>query len=146
MQQHKTTNTSSTDNLLPEPEVFLKYIHQILEENLETGNICLGLLQKELGTSKATFYRKIKQATGLSANEFIRDVQLQKAAALLEKKLGNVSEIAYATGFNNLSYFAKCFQDKYGHTPHKYLEGQSTKNNFPSPLTSFVGREKELPR
>jgi len=144
MQQHKTTNAPSTDDLLPEHEVFLKRVHQLLEENLETGNICLGLLQKELGTSRATLYRKIKQATGLSPNEFIRDVQLQKAAALLEKKWGNVSEIAYASGFNNLSYFAKCFHDKYGHTPHKYFEGQSTKNNFPSSLTSFVGREKEL--
>ena len=44
---------------------------------------------------------------------------------LLEKRSGSIAEITYEVGFNNLSYFSKCFRDLYGVTPSEYLAKQT---------------------
>ena len=59
--------------------------------------------------------------TGLSANETIRQYRLQKAALLLLSGK-NVSEAAYACGFETLSYFTQCFKEFYKITPKKYAQ------------------------
>jgi AraC-like DNA-binding protein len=59
--------------------------------------------------------------TGKSPNTFIKDYRLNEAVKLLNKNAGNISEIAFETGFSSPSYFSKCFQKKYGHFPSGYL-------------------------
>lgn len=41
---------------------------------------------------------------------------------LLQSKSGNVSEIAFETGFGSTAYFVKCFREKYGKTPGVVLD------------------------
>ena len=65
---------------------------------------------REMGLSQTRFYRRLISLTGHSSNDSIRRMRLQRAAELLEKQVGNVSEVAYQVGFNSLSYFAKCFR------------------------------------
>jgi AraC-like DNA-binding protein len=59
--------------------------------------------------------------TGKSPNNFISDYRLKRALALLKTNRGNISEIAFETGFSSPSYFSKCFQKRYGHLPSDYL-------------------------
>jgi len=47
-------------------------------------------------------------------------LRLQRAAHLIQQNYGNVSEVTYEVGFNNLSYFAKCFKEKYGLLPSEW--------------------------
>ena len=84
--------------------------------NLNTDNFC-----KSMGLSKSQLYRKLRMLTGKSPNTFIKDYRLNEALKRLNKSVGNVSEIAFETGFSSPSYFAKCFQKKYGHIPSDYL-------------------------
>jgi AraC-like DNA-binding protein len=51
---------------------------------------------------------------------------LNEALVLLNKDAGNVSEIAFETGFSSPSYFSKCFQKRYGVAPSDYLPGKFT--------------------
>jgi AraC-like DNA-binding protein len=67
--------------------------------------------------SRSQLYRKIKTLTGVSVNEFIRNVRLEKAKQLIEKGNNNINEISYKVGFTSPSYFAKCYKIKYGHLP-----------------------------
>ncbi|WP_434084234.1 helix-turn-helix domain-containing protein [Fodinibius salsisoli] len=97
-----------------------------------------------MSVSSSTFYRKVKKYTDCSPTEYIKKFQLQKAAKLLLANFGNVSEVAYEVGFNNLSYFAKCFKEVYGVTPGEYLKKKKPKNRFDVRTTSFVGRQEEL--
>ena len=78
-------------------------------------------LNKEMGFSKAQLYRKMVGLTGRSPNAFIADYRLDAALSLLKKGSGNVSQIAYETGFSSPSYFAKCFQKRFGMSPTDYL-------------------------
>jgi AraC-like DNA-binding protein len=65
-------------------------------------------------------YRKLKALTGQTPNEFVRGYRLRQAADRLDAKAGTVAEIAYAAGFNSLSYFSKCFREQYGVSPSEY--------------------------
>ena len=78
------------------------------------------LLADAVAMSTIQLYRKLKAITGKAPNEVIRDVRLERAAAMIEKKLGTVAEVAYDVGFNNLSYFSKCFKEKFGSTPSDF--------------------------
>ena len=56
----------------------------------------------------------------MSTNEFIRSIRLKRAAQMLKNKTGSVSEIAFQTGFENLSYFTKRFKELFKTTPKDY--------------------------
>jgi AraC-like DNA-binding protein len=76
---------------------------------------------KRVGHSKSQVYRKMMLLTGKSPNTFIKDYRLNEAVKLLNKNAGNISDIAFETGFSSPSYFSKCFQKKFGHFPSGYL-------------------------
>ena len=70
--------------------------------------------------SPSQLLRKLKALTNLTTVEFIRVYRLEKAAILLKQKNVTVSEVAYQTGFENLSYFTKVFQERYHVLPSEY--------------------------
>ena len=98
-------------------ETFLKRSMEIIEANICQTQFGIVPFAKELGMSQAQLYRKMISAAGVSPNDFVRHYRLKRAAELLEQKTGNVSEVAFQVGFNSLSYFSKCFRDKFGTTP-----------------------------
>ena len=81
----------------------------------------------EVGMSPRQFRRKIREITGLSPAAFVRTLRLQRAAQLLEKKAGGVSEVAYEVGFQDAKYFSRLFRQIYGVLPSDYgrSSGQS---------------------
>lgn len=102
-------------------EKFLKKAMAILEENLARTDFDVGIFSREIGMSRTNLHRKLKALTDCSATEFIRVVRLQRAMYLLEHKFGNVTDVAYAVGFNSVSYFNKCFKKQYGKTASEYM-------------------------
>ena len=75
---------------------------------------------QESATNKV--YRKVKQLTGLSPVEYIKNIRMKKAAMLLEQKKFSVAEVMYMVGFSSSSYFSKCFQNEFGVTPKQFIE------------------------
>ena len=74
-----------------------------------------------LGCSKSRLYRKMIALTGKSPQDFIKAYRLRKALLMLNKQLGNISEVAYQSGFTSPSYFSKCFRKQYGCSPSDIL-------------------------
>uniref|UniRef100_UPI00321663BF helix-turn-helix domain-containing protein n=1 Tax=uncultured Draconibacterium sp. TaxID=1573823 RepID=UPI00321663BF len=111
------------------PEVFLNKIKQIVLENIGDEKFGVSELAAQLGLSRSQVLRKVKTASGISANQFIRNIRLEEATRLLQNDELTASEIAYKVGFSSPSYFNKCFHDKYGFTPGDYKKN----GNFGDP-------------
>jgi AraC-like DNA-binding protein len=88
-------------------------------------NLKVADFSKAVGCSKSQLYRKMIFLTGKSPNSFINEYRLDEALALLNKHTGNISEIAFETGFSSPSYFSKCFQKRYGLSPSDHLAAKS---------------------
>jgi AraC-like DNA-binding protein len=106
--------TSSMD------ERFLQKALQIIEKNINEPGFNSEKLCKEIGISRTHLYRRLKALTDQSATEFIRTIKLKRAAELLHQQTASVSEIAYKTGFNSLSYFSFRFKEEYGVVPSEF--------------------------
>jgi DNA-binding response OmpR family regulator/anti-sigma regulatory factor (Ser/Thr protein kinase) len=102
-------------------EKFLNKIQLILEKEFSNASFTADDFANAVGMSRMQLHRKLKSLLGVSATEFLRNERLKTAAKLLKDGNGNISEIAYSVGFNDLSYFAKCFKDVYNVTPTEYL-------------------------
>lgn len=106
-------------------ERFLNRTIEIIERNMGDGEFNVAALREEIGLSHMQLFRKLKALTDQAPEDFIRTIRLKRAAQLIQKKFGNIAEITYEVGFNNLSYFAKCFKDLYGMSPSEYMKNKS---------------------
>ncbi|MBN2173845.1 MAG: tetratricopeptide repeat protein [Bacteroidales bacterium] len=107
-------------------EQFIEKLISRIEKDLANPDLNLEVLIEEAHLSRSQLHRKLKALTGMSATEFIRAIRLKRAAQLLEQQYGTIAETVYAVGFNNLSYFSKCFQKQFGVSPKEYIENKST--------------------
>ncbi len=71
------------------------------------------------GMSRSKFYRCFKQVFGHSPLDHLRSHRLHLAKNFLTKGKHNVTEAAFAVGYNNLSHFTKIFTAEFGVAPHK---------------------------
>jgi AraC-like DNA-binding protein len=101
-------------------EDFLTRLLETIEQKWNEEEFNIDSLVKQFGMSRAQLYRNIMSLTGCSPNVFIRNYRLKKALKLIESMKGNISEIAYESGFNNPSYFSRCFFKKFGILPSEY--------------------------
>jgi signal transduction histidine kinase/AraC-like DNA-binding protein len=101
-------------------ENFLERVRKIIEKNISDCNFDVNSFYPEMGMSRMQLFRKLKALLNQTPSELIRDLRLQRAAQLMKMNFGNVAEITYEVGFNNLSYFAKCFKEKYGLLPSEF--------------------------
>jgi AraC-like DNA-binding protein len=102
-------------------EIFIHRLFDLAEQNLSNKNFCLNLLVRKLGVSRPQLYRKILAITGLSPNQFISSIRMKRALTLMKRRFGNISEIALEVGYQNPSYFTKCFQKNFGCKPSEFI-------------------------
>ena len=69
--------------------------------------------QRSVGTFKREFHEYYQTTPG----KWLTQKKLEYAKQLLDLNQKNVSEIAYASGFENLSHFSRIFKEKYGLSP-----------------------------
>lgn len=96
---------------------FIQKIRSIMEENLGDDNFDVHQLSRTLGMSRSQLYRKFKSLTNKSVIDYFWTLRLYKAQNLLQTTALNVSEVAWAVGFKNLSHFSRAFKDQFGTNP-----------------------------
>jgi signal transduction histidine kinase/ligand-binding sensor domain-containing protein/DNA-binding response OmpR family regulator len=119
--QDKFFNASEVD-ITSADEKFLQLCHQAVEENMANPDFTMENFASQVNLSRTQLHKKLKSLTGNSATAYVRTLRLKKAAILLESGFGNITEIAYETGFSNPSYFTECFRKFYKTSPVKYLK------------------------
>lgn len=95
----------------------IERLTQLVEENLSNERFGVEELAVAYAVSRSTLLRTIKKHTGLSANQFIKEVRLEQASILLSESEKTIAEISFETGFSSPSYFIKCFREQYGFSP-----------------------------
>ena len=107
-------------------EQLMERIMKAVNKNLGDSDFSVEMLTQEVGISRAQLHRKMKEMTGLSTSEFIRNIRLEQAARLLKEQKINVTQVAYTVGFSNLAHFSTIFRKHFGVSPSEYAETASS--------------------
>lgn len=93
----------------------------MIQESFER-NINMESLARQLPMGYSLFRKVFKEFTGESPNQYHLNIRLERAKQLLETTLLNISEIAFQTGFETVSYFSKLFKKRNGISPKTYRD------------------------
>lgn len=102
---------------------FLVDLKDIVEQNIDSGLLSVSYLAQQVAMSERQLLRRIKNSTGFSPNQFIREVRLQKAKNVLKnKQVYTVAEAAYAVGYEKVHYFSSQYAERFGKKPSEELK------------------------
>ncbi|MFR9677889.1 MULTISPECIES: GlxA family transcriptional regulator [Acinetobacter] len=79
-------------------------------------------LAKQFNFSERNLKRRFQLATQISPNQYLQQVRVDKAKKLLLTTEMNVQQIAYAVGYENVSFFIRVFNRIAGVTPRQWLK------------------------
>lgn len=100
---------------------FLSLARELVDRNLSDSSFNSSEFESQLKMSHAVIYRQMKRLTGMSSNEYIRDIRLKTAAKLIENETNlRMVDISTKVGFSDSRYFSQCFKKQYGITPTAY--------------------------
>jgi signal transduction histidine kinase/DNA-binding response OmpR family regulator len=117
---HPPSIEASPVVVTPADEAFVAQAQAAVEAALSDEHFGVDALAEVLCLSRRQTERKLRALTGVSPADFIRLIRLSRAASLLAQRYGTVSEVAYACGFPNASYFARIFREHYGTAPSEW--------------------------
>ena len=106
-------------------EVLMERIMKCINKNISDSDFNVERLTQEVGISRVQLHRKMKEMTGISTSEFIRNIRLEQAARLLKEQKINVTQVAYTVGFSNLAHFSTIFRKHFGVAPSEYAERET---------------------
>jgi DNA-binding response OmpR family regulator len=101
---------------------FMDRLLKIIENKLEEPELNIDYVSREIGVSKSKLYKKIKDITGQSSNEFIRTIRLKKSIEIMTNEDVSVTEVMYRVGISSHSYFTTAFKKEFGLTPSKFQQ------------------------
>jgi signal transduction histidine kinase/ligand-binding sensor domain-containing protein/DNA-binding response OmpR family regulator len=104
-------NTTSID------KTFMQKVLDYINENIGEADLNVEHLADDMALSRSQLYRKIKSITGMTANELIRKIRLERAKQMIENGSKSISEVGFCVGFSSASYFSKCFKNEFGILP-----------------------------
>ncbi|MDH6342103.1 signal transduction histidine kinase/ligand-binding sensor domain-containing protein/DNA-binding response OmpR family regulator [Parabacteroides sp. PFB2-12] len=114
----------TNEEISPNDRKFIDRLVELMEKNMDNGELVVEDLVQELAVSRSVFFKKLKALTGLAPIEFIREMRVKRAAELIETGEYSISQVSYMVGINDPRYFSKCFKQKYGMTPTEYKENK----------------------
>lgn len=102
-------------------DCFLKQFSDIVTLCISKHDLTVDDIAKEMCMSRSVLFKRVKEITEMTPNNYIKAIRLRKAAELLVQDEYKINEICYLVGFNNHSYFTKCFVDYFGLLPKEYI-------------------------
>ena len=121
-------NGDRVENVLPEkPSMaaadaeWLEQVEAIFSKTMADSQFKLDWVAGQMHLSERQFNRRLKQLTGLTPNNYLREMRLQRARDFLhEGRYTSVKEVGFAVGFSNTKYFSNLFQERFGVLPSEY--------------------------
>ena len=111
-----------TDTMNPEDREFVERATQCVHRNISDSDYDREAFAADMGTSVSTLYNRLRELTGKSMANFIRDIRIQEACKIAKNEHNTrVSDIAYRVGFRDAKYFATAFKRITGKQPKEYF-------------------------
>lgn len=98
-------------------KTFMQKVIAYVNKNLDNTDLNVELLADKMCLSRSQLYRKVKAMSGLTPNDLIRKIRMEKAKILIENGAENIGEVCYKVGFSSPSYFSRCFKTEFGVLP-----------------------------
>ncbi|MDX2070970.1 MAG: two-component regulator propeller domain-containing protein [Haliscomenobacter sp.] len=111
----------SEDINLQKEDEFIQKVRQVLEQNYTEAEFKSPQFQRAMGMGRTQLHNKLKALTNLSTTEVINQFRVQKGRGLLETTSMNVSEVAYAVGYNDPKYFSERYFEEFGERPSEII-------------------------
>lgn len=92
-----------------------------INNNFEKG-VTLQEIADQENLSAPYLSRLFKKKVGITFQEYVNNIRIDRAVALLYKTNRTITEIAYASGFPSTKAFYKRFRDQKGSTPTEFRE------------------------
>jgi signal transduction histidine kinase/ligand-binding sensor domain-containing protein/DNA-binding response OmpR family regulator len=105
----------------------LERVMKVINKNIGNSDLSVDAIADEVGISRVHLHRKMKELTGQTPHDFIRNIRLKQAANLLASRNMNITEVMYACGFNNAASFSTIFKKFYGMSPREFMNEQHKK-------------------
>ena len=104
---------------------FVASVRAAIENQLANPDLTVQAIADAVAVSRSTLYRRLKDEAECTPSAFIRQVRVEHGARLLREQEGTISEVAYAVGFNSLTYFSRSFREHVGVAPSEFVEGEA---------------------
>ena len=101
---------------------FMERVMEIMEQNYMDSEFGVQEFCDALGMSRSVASKHLNAEAGVPVGQFIRNYRLNMAKEMLSSKTGNrnITEVAYAVGFNDPKYFTRCFTKMFGMSPSSW--------------------------
>lgn len=103
-------------------EALMEKIMGIINEQIDNPGLNVEMLGRSVGISRVQLHRKLKDIIGMTPSDFIRNIRLKRACALLQKPDVDVTQVAYAVGFSSQPHFSTAFKRYTGFSPTEYRQ------------------------
>ena len=110
-------------------EQFIKRFNDLVLQYISKHDLTVDDIAYEIHMSRSALYKKVKDITGMTPNNYIKTIRLRRAAELLNQQDYKINEISWLVGFSNHSYFTKCFTEYFGMLPKEYIAEKMKGNN-----------------
>lgn len=108
-----------------EDDALMRRISTFIETHMADAEVGVGDMADAAAVSRSGLQRKMKQLTGVTPLDFLREARIKNACRLLKSSAMPVSEVAYACGFSDPKYFSRCFKASVGKSPKEYRSGET---------------------
>lgn len=132
-EQTRAVEEAQVDIKSPD-ERLLQRVMKVINENISNPSLTVEMIASQVGISRVHLHRKLKELTNQSTLDFLRNVRLNLAVKLLEKRHHSILEVAQQVGFVSTAYFSTVFKDRFGMTPTAYMNQHAPGSISPEDL------------
>lgn len=101
-----------------------KQARSYIEKNYGNPELSIADLSKELLVNQTYLRRMFKDEYNMTISDYMTKYRMEKAKELIKKENSKLSYISYEVGYNDTSYFSKCFKKYFGYLPSDVINRQ----------------------
>ncbi len=108
---------------------FIEKLRDLVVQNLADTGFGVEQMAFQMGMSVSGLYRKLRALTGMTVNNFTKNLRMKRARQLLESGHYNVNEAANEVGYDDTQYFSKEYKKTFGEAPSETRKTGLENNN-----------------